>query len=70
MECFKMIHKLSSNRRSPCVPQSPIGALEAACFSYKSDDSNGGSCANSSHDGPEAKRRKLNNNCGVEVELL
>lgn len=50
----------------PCVPQSPIGVLDAVSFSYKSDDSiNGGSsCANSSHNSPEAKRRKLNKTFG------
>ncbi|XP_019431105.1 PREDICTED: cyclin-D4-1-like isoform X2 [Lupinus angustifolius] len=49
----------------PCLPQSPIGVLDAICFSYKSDDTNksddskGGSCASSPHDSPSAKRRKL-----------
>ncbi|KAF5185967.1 Cyclin-d3-1 [Thalictrum thalictroides] len=43
----------------PSVPQSPIGVLDAACLSYKSDETVG-SCASSSHSSPEAKRRKLN----------
>lgn len=37
------------------MPKSPIGVLEAACFSKKTDDSTVGSCPNS------AKRRRLNN---------
>ncbi|XP_077213183.1 cyclin-D3-1-like isoform X2 [Tasmannia lanceolata] len=41
------------------VPQSPIGVLDAACLSYKSDDITVGSCANS-HTTPSPKRRKLN----------
>ena len=41
------------------VPQSPVGVLDAACWSYKSDDLTVGSCANSSHNTPDGKRRKL-----------
>ncbi|XP_050220107.1 cyclin-D4-1-like [Mercurialis annua] len=41
-------------------PQSPIGVLDAACLSYTSDESSGGSCANSSQITHNAKRRKLN----------
>ncbi|KAI4337623.1 hypothetical protein L6164_016012 [Bauhinia variegata] len=75
LKCIKMIHQLSSKSGSAtsasvsCVPQSPIGVLDAACFSYKSDETNGGLCANSSHNGPvpDAKRRKLNRTCGVEL---
>ncbi|XP_061362364.1 cyclin-D4-2-like [Gastrolobium bilobum] len=75
LKCVKMIQELSSNSGCakdtsasvsvPCVPRSPIGVLDAVCFSYKSDDSNAGSCANSSHNSPDAKRRKLNKTCGV-----
>lgn len=69
-----MIHELSSNSGTAkdssasvtCLPQSPIGVLDALCFSYKSDDTNAGSCANSSHNSPDAKRRKLNKSCGAE----
>ncbi|KAF8404685.1 hypothetical protein HHK36_009573 [Tetracentron sinense] len=43
----------------PSVPQSPIGVLDAAFLGYKSDDLTG-SCANSSHNSPDTKRRKLN----------
>ncbi|KAK7351562.1 hypothetical protein VNO77_11115 [Canavalia gladiata] len=75
LKCVKMIQELSSNSTSakdssasvPCVPQSPIGVLNALCFSYKSDDTNADSCANSSHNGPDAKRRKLNKTCGSEL---
>lgn len=41
-----------------CVPRSPNGVLDAACLSYKSDDLTVGSCANSSHNSPDIKRRK------------
>ncbi|XP_068643109.1 cyclin-D3-1-like [Aristolochia californica] len=41
------------------VPQSPVGVLDAACFSYKSGEITVGSCANS-HTTPPPKRRKLN----------
>ncbi|KAF6160669.1 hypothetical protein GIB67_002734 [Kingdonia uniflora] len=48
------------------VPQSPIGVLDAACLSYKSDELTVGSCANSVHSSPDAKRRKLNNASEVD----
>ncbi|XP_027356399.1 cyclin-D4-2-like [Abrus precatorius] len=75
LKCVKMIHELSSNSASAkdssasvtCVPHSPIGVLEALCFSYKSDDTNASSCANSSHNSPDAKRRKLNKTCAAEL---
>lgn len=41
------------------LPQSPSGVLDAACLSYKSDDSAVGSCLNSSHYAENTKRRKL-----------
>ncbi|CAK9186419.1 unnamed protein product [Ilex paraguariensis] len=41
------------------LPHSPIGVLEAACLSYKSDERTVGSCPNSSHNSPGTKRRKL-----------
>lgn len=43
------------------VPQSPVGVLDAACLSCKSDELTVGSCANSSsisHTSPDTKRRK------------
>ncbi|KAL2340013.1 hypothetical protein Fmac_007953 [Flemingia macrophylla] len=76
LKCVKMIHELSSNSGSAkdssapvtCSPQSPMGVLDALCFSYKSYDTNAaGSCANSSHNSPDAKRRKLNKTCGAEL---
>ncbi|KAI4307467.1 hypothetical protein L6164_030650 [Bauhinia variegata] len=74
LKCIKLIRELSSRSGYATsassvlsVPQSPIGVLDAACFSYKSDETNGGSCANSSHNSPDAKRRKLNRTCGVEL---
>ncbi|CAN6465816.1 unnamed protein product [Victoria cruziana] len=39
--------------------QSPNGVLEATCWSYKSDETNHGSCAQSCFTSPVAKRRKL-----------
>ncbi|XP_064941612.1 cyclin-D4-1-like [Musa acuminata AAA Group] len=42
------------------VPKSPIGVLDAACLSYKSDDTAVGSHANCDHSSPAAKRRKPN----------
>lgn len=38
----------------PSVPLSPNGVLEAACLSYKSDETTVGS-----HTNPDNKRRKL-----------
>ncbi|KAF7829294.1 cyclin-D4-2-like isoform X1 [Senna tora] len=40
------------------VPQSPDGVLDGACLSYKSDELTVGSCRNSSHNTPDAKRTK------------
>ncbi|KAK9136128.1 hypothetical protein Syun_015458 [Stephania yunnanensis] len=83
MKCVEMIQEMSfidgsnggarmiSNGGSvPFVPQSPIGVLDAACFSYKSDELTVGSCANSSHSSPEVKRRKLNHQQPSEVDLV
>ncbi|TKY56313.1 Cyclin-D3-1 protein [Spatholobus suberectus] len=75
LKCVKLIQELSSSSGSakdasasvsvPCVPKSPIGVLNTACFSYKSDDTNAASCANSSHNNsPDAKRRRLNKTFG------
>ncbi|KAA8530775.1 hypothetical protein F0562_005457 [Nyssa sinensis] len=67
LKCVELIQDLtlisgSTNLASasvPSVPQSPVGVLDAACLSYKSDDITVGSCANSSHSSPDTKRRKL-----------
>ncbi|KAK6938089.1 Cyclin, C-terminal domain [Dillenia turbinata] len=66
-KCIGMIHDLSLINECvkgvgslvPTVPQSPIGVLDAACLSYRSDDTTVGSCANSFQGIPEGKRRKL-----------
>lgn len=42
------------------LPQSPIGVIDAACISYKSDETTVGTCVNSSHYSENTKRRKLN----------
>ncbi|KAF8411389.1 hypothetical protein HHK36_003938 [Tetracentron sinense] len=68
LKCLELIQNVSWISRSdkvasasvPSVPQSPIGVLDAACLSYKSDELTVGSCANSSHNSPDSKRRKLN----------
>ncbi|KAH1065404.1 hypothetical protein J1N35_030391 [Gossypium stocksii] len=81
MKCVEVINdmslvgrsiKVGSNATVPSVPQSPIGVLDAACFSYKSEDTTVGSFANSSsqtHTSPSrsTKRRKLNRPCEVEL---
>ncbi|KAK2999003.1 hypothetical protein RJ639_023636 [Escallonia herrerae] len=75
LKCVKLIHELSLLSESvkglsasvPSVPQSPIGVLDAACLSYKTDDAAVGSCVNSSHNSPDTKRRKLNRPCEVEL---
>ncbi|KAL1569671.1 cyclin-D4-1-like [Salvia divinorum] len=41
------------------APRSPNGVLDAACLSYKSDETTVGSCPSSSHSSPVTKRRKL-----------
>ncbi|XP_027938781.1 cyclin-D4-2-like isoform X2 [Vigna unguiculata] len=73
LKCVKMIQELSSKNGpsakdlipSVSVPESPIGVLNNACFSYKSDEPNVAPCANSSHsDTPDAKRRKLDKTFG------
>uniref|UniRef100_A0A5B6YUA8 Putative cyclin-D2-1 n=1 Tax=Davidia involucrata TaxID=16924 RepID=A0A5B6YUA8_DAVIN len=65
LKCLELIQDLtlisgsSTNVASASVPQSPVGVLDAACLSYKSDDITVGSCANSSPSSPETKRRKI-----------
>lgn len=41
------------------MPQSPIGVLEAACLSYKSDEKISGLQTRYHHSSPEEKRRKI-----------
>nr|QYW07124.1 cyclin D2-1 [Dimocarpus longan] len=75
IKCMKTLHDLSliggstkgASGSVPSLPQSPIGVLDAACLSYKSDDTTVGSCTNSSHNTPDTKRRKLNRPCEVEL---
>ncbi|XVE86846.1 hypothetical protein DITRI_Ditri18aG0068000 [Diplodiscus trichospermus] len=54
---------------SSYVPQSPIGVLDAACLSFKSDEITVGSCANSSHSSPEIKRRKQDNKPSSQLDF-
>lgn len=58
--CVKMVQDLSQISANASVPQSPIGVLDAACLSYKSDNTTVGSCPSSSNNTPDPKRRKLN----------
>ncbi|XP_022752041.1 cyclin-D4-2-like [Durio zibethinus] len=51
------------------MPQSPIGVLDAACLSYKSDEITVGLCANSSHSSPDIKRRKQDNNIPSQLDF-
>ncbi|XP_073044644.1 cyclin-D4-1-like [Primulina eburnea] len=58
--CLQLIQDLTSNSGvSSSVPHSPIGVLDAACWSYKSDGTAVGSCPSSSNTSPDNKRRKL-----------
>ncbi|CDP11478.1 unnamed protein product [Coffea canephora] len=64
IKCVELLKEVSSlgdfpSASAPSVPQSPIGVLDAACFSCKTDDAAVGSCANSSHTSPVAKKRRL-----------
>ena len=56
---FALISGTNNVASASSVPQSPIGVLDAACLSYKTDELTVGSCANSSHRSPDTKRRKL-----------
>ncbi|KAF2298725.1 hypothetical protein GH714_026256 [Hevea brasiliensis] len=68
LKCIQLIHDMlliggtvkDASASILSVPQSPIGVLDAACLSYRSDDTTVGSCANSSQNTPDAKRRRLN----------
>ncbi|XP_031499074.1 cyclin-D4-1-like [Nymphaea colorata] len=66
LRCYEMIQETFVLRiPSGCKEdllgsvQSPNGVLEATCWSYKSDETNHGSCAQSCFTSPVAKRRKL-----------
>lgn len=65
--CISGIVKVGNSSSLPSAPRSPIGVLDAACLSYKSDELTVGSCANESHSTHAAKRRKLNNSNPYEV---
>lgn len=66
LKCLQLIKDLSlmngssafASALAPSVPQSPIGVLDAACLSYKSDELTVGSCANSSHNSPDTRRNQ------------
>ncbi|XP_057489860.1 cyclin-D4-1-like isoform X2 [Actinidia eriantha] len=78
VKCVELIHESSLTSGSikglsasiPFLPQSPIGVLDAACLSYKTDETTVGSCANSfdHNSSPNTKRRKLNR--PIEVEEI
>lgn len=69
MRCYEVTKDMALIRRpyksssgsASSVPQSPIGVLDNACQSYKSDDTaTVGSLLNSQHCSPDAKKRKIN----------
>ncbi|WOL02772.1 hypothetical protein Cni_G11491 [Canna indica] len=73
LRCHELIEDMSlmkkkTNKKTSTsftsVPRSPNGILDAACVSYKSDDTTLGSHANSHHSSPAAKRRKVNSSLG------
>ena len=65
LKCLELMQDLSlitgstnvASTLAPSVPQSPVGVLDAACLSYKSDELTVGSCANSSHNSPDIRGR-------------
>ncbi|XP_072991779.1 cyclin-D2-2-like [Typha latifolia] len=68
LRCYEVVQEMTlvkkrsnnnANPSVPSVPQSPIGVLDAACLSYRSDDITVGSHANSHQTSPATKRRKL-----------
>ncbi|GMH00222.1 hypothetical protein Nepgr_002061 [Nepenthes gracilis] len=74
--CLELVHDLLlakgslkvPSSSSASVPQSPVGVLDAACLSYKSDDTPAVSCPDSTQNSPAAaaKRRKLSNTSEVD----
>ncbi|XP_047327074.1 cyclin-D4-1-like [Impatiens glandulifera] len=65
LRCFELINGLHLSDKAPSVisqsiPQSPIGVLDAAGLSYRSDESIAVSSADCSPIDPKAKKRKLN----------
>ncbi|OEL33308.1 Cyclin-D2-2 [Dichanthelium oligosanthes] len=61
-----LVKKRGHNNGSPSVPQSPIGVLDAACFSFRSEDATLGSSQsnissnnNNQASTPASKRRRL-----------
>ncbi|KAE8695403.1 Cyclin-D4-1 [Hibiscus syriacus] len=68
MKCVKLLHEVSLVKiGNGSLPQSPIGVLDAACFSYKTEESETtvGSYVNSSLTSPSTKRRKASRPCEV-----
>ncbi|XP_030528699.1 cyclin-D4-1-like [Rhodamnia argentea] len=65
LKCIELISDMALSVGLPksgtsvsSVPQSPIGVLDAACLSYKSDETALRLGANSSHNSPDPKRRR------------
>lgn len=77
LKCLELIKDLSlingstnmANALAPSVPQSPIGVLDAACLSFKSDELTVGSCANSLHNNKNPDARGSNQARPSEVEF-
>jgi cyclin D1/2/4 len=74
MRCYELmvekalVKKIRNSNASSSVPHSPITVLDAACFSFRSDDTTLGSSQsnsnnkdyNSQDSAPASKRRRLN----------
>ncbi|XP_054809874.1 cyclin-D4-1 [Prosopis cineraria] len=57
--CLVSVSAANLGRNSgPFLPQSPMGVLDAASLSYKSEELTDGSCPNSSHDSPNTRRNE------------
>ncbi|GMI82796.1 hypothetical protein HRI_001948900 [Hibiscus trionum] len=70
IKCVGLMHDMSlvgAGATVPYVPHSPIGVLDAACLSYKSDETTSGSGSYDAHSSPGTKRRKLDR--AVEMEM-
>ncbi|GAB4847230.1 hypothetical protein Ancab_026240 [Ancistrocladus abbreviatus] len=63
IKCVQLIKDRNASnvgsRSGQSVPWSPMGVLDAACFSYKSDELTVGSCANSSLSNSETKWKRF-----------
>ncbi|PKU65907.1 cyclin-D4-1 [Dendrobium catenatum] len=59
MTCVESADNKNWDSSVTYMPQSPIGVLDAACLSYKSDEMTSSSQPSSHHSSPAEKRRKI-----------